>query len=110
MRTSSRLLLICLFAGATAVQLAGCAATSEHRSTGQFVDDGALTARVKTAIASEANPSMAMNVNVTTYRGTVQLSGFVDSEQTAQRAEQIARHVEGVRSVKNDLTVASARR
>jgi osmotically-inducible protein OsmY len=40
----------------------------------------------------------------------VQLSGFVDSEQTAQRAEQIARHVEGVRSVKNDLTVASARR
>src|SRR5262245_38306664 len=110
MRSSSRLLLICLFAGAIAVQFSGCAATPEHRSTGQFVDDGALTTRVKTAIATEASPGMAMNVHVTTYRGTVQLSGSVDSEQTAQRAEQIARHVEGVRSVKNDLTVASAKR
>lgn len=110
MRTSSRLLLICLFASATAIQFAGCAATPEHRSTGQFVDDGALTARVKTAIASEAGPGTAMNVNVTTYRGTVQLSGFVDSEQTAQRAGAIAQRVEGVRNVQNDLHVASARR
>lgn len=106
MRTP-KLLLVSLFAAATAF---GCAATPEHRSTGQFVDDGALTAKVKTAIASEAGADKAMNVNVTTYGGTVQLSGFVDSPQTALRAEQIARSVQGVRSVKNDLNVASARR
>ena len=106
MRTT-KLLLVSLFAAMTAV---GCAATSEHRSTGQFVDDGALTARVKTAIATEAGADKAMNVNVTTYGGTVQLSGFVDSPQVAQRAGEIARSVPGVRSVKNDLTVASARR
>ena len=51
-----------------------------------------------------------MNVNVTTYRGTVELSGFVDSEQTAQRAEQIARSVDGVRMVKNDLSVTTRTR
>lgn len=105
-----KLFLICLFTGVTAVQVVGCASTPEHRSTGQFVDDGALTARVKTAIATEAGPSEAMNVNVTTYRGTVELSGFVDSEQTAQRAEQIARSVDGVRMVKNDLSVTTRTR
>jgi osmotically-inducible protein OsmY len=105
-----KILVLCLFAGSAAIQVAGCASTPEHRSTGQFVDDGALTAKVKTAIANEAGPGTAMNVNVTTYGGTVQLSGFVDSPQTVQRAGDIARHVEGVRSVKNDLTVASARR
>jgi len=109
MRTS-KLVLICLFAAGAAIQVAGCASTLAHRSTGQFIDDSALTTRVKTAIASEAGAGAALNVNVTTYRGTVQLSGFVDSEQTVQRAGDIARHVEGVRSVKNDLTVASARR
>lgn len=102
-----KLLLICLFTGAAAVQVTGCASTAEHRSTGQFVDDGALTARVKTALAGQDGIREAMNVNVTTYRGTVELSGFVDSEQTAQRAEQVARSVEGVRMVKNDLNVTS---
>ena len=106
----SKVILIGLFAGAAALQVVGCAPTAQHRGTGEFVDDGALTARVKTAIASEAGPGQAMNVNVTTYRGTVQLSGFVDSPQAVQRAGDIARRVDGVRSVKNDLTVASARR
>ena len=106
MRTT-KLLLVSLFAAATAV---GCAATPEHRSTGEFVDDGSLTARVKTAIATEAGADKAMNVNVTTYGGTVQLSGFVDSPQAVQRAGEIARSVPGVRSVKNDLNVASAAR
>ena len=106
-----KVLLICLFAGSAAIQVAGCAPTATSRGTGEVVDDGALTARVKTAIASEAGPGQALNVNVTTYRGTVQLSGFVDTPQQAQRAGDIARSVEGVRSVKNDLTVvASGRR
>lgn len=106
-----KVLLICLFAGSAAIQVAGCAPTATSRGTGEVVDDGALTARVKTAIASEAGPGEALNVNVTTYRGTVQLSGFVDTPQQAQRAAEIARSVQGVRSVKNDLTiVASGRR
>jgi osmotically-inducible protein OsmY len=74
------------------------------------VDDGALTARVKTAIARDIGVTPAMNVNVTTYRGTVQLSGFVDSPRVAQQAETIARSVDGVQSVENDLKVASGRR
>ena len=106
----AKVILIGLFAGAAAIQIAGCAPTATDRGTGEFVDDGALTARVKTAIANEAGPGRALNVNVTSYRGTVQLSGFVETPQAVQRAGEIARSVEGVRSVKNDLTVASARR
>ena len=105
-----KVLLVCLVAGTAAIQISGCAPTATDRSTGEFVDDGSLTARVKTAIANEAGPGAALNVNVTTYRGTVQLSGFVETPQFAQRAGDIARSVQGVRSVKNDLTVASARR
>lgn len=102
-----KVLLICLFAGTAAIQIAGCAPTATDRGTGEVVDDGALTARVKTAIANEAGPGRALNVNVTTYRGTVQLSGFVETPQAVQRAGDIARSVPGVRSVKNDLTIAS---
>jgi hyperosmotically inducible protein len=90
-------------------QLSGCASSEGSRATGQVVDDGAVTARVKAALASEASIGQAMNVDVDTYNGTVQLSGFVDSEQTVQRAQQIAQSVDGVRSVKNDLRVAPKR-
>jgi hyperosmotically inducible periplasmic protein len=94
--------LIAAFGGA---QLAGCASDSGSRATGQVLDDGALTARVKTAIARDASLGAAKDVNVTTYRGVVQLSGFVESEDVARRAEEIARSVQGVQSVKNDLRV-----
>ena len=90
-------------------QLSGCASSEGSRATGQVIDDGAVTARVKSALAREASIGQAMNVDVTTYRGTVQLSGFVDSEQTVQRAEQIAKAVDGVTSVKNDLRLAPKR-
>lgn len=66
--------LIAVFGGA---QLAGCASSPGSRATGQVLDDGALTARVKTAIARDASLGTAKDVNVTTYRGVVQLSGFV---------------------------------
>lgn len=94
--------LIAVFGGA---QLAGCASSPGSRATGQVLDDGALTARVKTAIARDASLGTAKDVNVTTYRGVVQLSGFVESEDVARRAEEIAKGVEGVQSVKNDLRV-----
>jgi osmotically-inducible protein OsmY len=99
--------LIRIIALALAAALAGCSATAQDRSTGQVVDDAALTAKVKASIAEEDGVS-ATAVNVTTYRGTVQLSGFVESEEAKRAAENAAKDVEGVRSVKNDLRVQPA--
>jgi osmotically-inducible protein OsmY len=97
---------------ALALFAAGCATDKgqgdQSRSAGQFTDDAALTARVKTAIATDVGAGTAANVNVTTYRGEVQLSGFVDSEDNAKRAADAARNVPGVQMVKNDLQVKSA--
>jgi len=99
--------MIRIIALALAAALAGCSATAHDRSTGQVVDDAALTAKVKASIAEEDGVS-ATSVNVTTYRGTVQLSGFVESEEAKRRAENAARDVEGVSKVQNDLRVAPA--
>lgn len=100
-----RVITVALAAALGFTQLAGCTATAKDRSTGQVIDDSALTARVKASIAEEDNVN-AMSVDVTTYRGVVQLSGFVETEEAKRRAEQAARDVEGVRSVQNDLRVA----
>lgn len=81
--------------------LAGCAATSTSRGTGEYVDDAVITSKVKAAFA--ADPTVkATEVQVETFRGTVQLSGFVDSRESAQKAVQIARQVKGVREVRNN--------
>lgn len=101
-----RVVLVCMLCGFGAVQLGGCASSPESRSTGQFIDDSALTARVKTALAREAGFGEAMDVHVNVNRGVVQLAGFVDSEQLKRRAEEVAKSVNGVQSVKNDLRVA----
>ena len=100
-----RTLGISLLVAVGGLQLAGCASSPNERSTGQVVDDGGLTARVKTAIAKDTSLGTAANVNVTTYRGVVQLSGFVESEEIAQRAATVARGVDGVQTVHNDLRV-----
>jgi hyperosmotically inducible periplasmic protein len=88
-------------------QMAGCASQPTSRSSGRFIDDAALTAKVKTALMRERDVT-AHDVNVTTYRGVVQLSGFVENENEARRAGEVARNVEGVREVYNDLRVAPA--
>ena len=98
-----KLLLICLFAGSTALQLAGCASFDEREVVA--ASDGSLTSSVRTALANEAGFGTTMNVNVTTNDGTVLLTGFVDSFQDSLRAEQIARSVAGVRAVRNDLNI-----
>jgi osmotically-inducible protein OsmY len=102
-------------AAATALALglgvAGCAGQSEapaQRSTGEFTDDAAITAKVKSAIATDVGARTAAAVNVDTYRGTVQLTGFVDDKQTAERAEAAAKKVGGVRSVKNAIRLKSS--
>jgi hyperosmotically inducible periplasmic protein len=90
-------------------QLAGCASQSQNesrRTAGAVVDDAALTAKVKTALAADREVP-AHNVNVTTYRGLVQLSGFVQSEDVARKAADLARNVDGVRDVYNDVRVIS---
>jgi hyperosmotically inducible protein len=98
-----------LAAGLAATALAGlgaCASSEDRgsrRSTGEFTDDASLTARVKSAIATDAGAKTAAAVNVETYRGVVQLTGFVDSEDQATRAVSAAKKVQGVRSVKNDI-------
>jgi osmotically-inducible protein OsmY len=97
---------------ATALALAGCASqrneSAPNRSVGQFSSDAALTAKVKTAIATDTGLGNAVDINVDTYRGVVQLNGFVDSEDKIQRAVSTARNVEGVRSVENNLRVKPA--
>jgi osmotically-inducible protein OsmY len=82
----------------------GCASTSTRESSGQYVDDSVITTKVKAAILDE--PSLkVLQINVKTFKGEVQLSGFVDSATNAKKAGEIARSVGGVKSVTNDLIV-----
>ena len=82
----------------------GCASTQKHESTGQYVDDSVITTKVKTAIFNE-DSLKTLQINVKTYQGVVQLSGFVDSAQNVSKAGDVARRVENVKEVKNDLVV-----
>lgn len=99
-----RFLMVLICAGAlTAV--AGCASHPEKRETaGQYVDDSIITTKVKAAIFDDM-ALKTFQINVKTYQGTVQLSGFVDSSEHARMAGDIARKVEGVKEVRNDLIV-----
>lgn len=102
---TKRAVMLALVASVAGFQVAGCASGPNQRSTGQVVDDSTLTARVKSAIAADASVGTAAKVNVTTNRGVVQLAGFLDSQQEIQRVASIARGVDGVRSIQNDLHV-----
>lgn len=81
---------------------AGCASTQTQESLGEYVDDSALTAKVKTAIFNEPNLK-ATEINVETFKGVVQLSGFVSSASDRDRAVEVARSVGGVKAVRNDM-------
>lgn len=84
------------------VTVAGCATQSEPQSPGAYMGDSWVTTKVKTAILNE--PSLkVLQINVETYKGVVQLSGFVDNADSRAKAAEVARKVEGVTSVKNDL-------
>jgi osmotically-inducible protein OsmY len=80
----------------------GCASTAKQEGTGEYVDDTVITGKVKSAIFAEPTLKSA-EINVETFKGVVQLSGFVSSEANQTRAVQVARAVAGVRSVKNDM-------
>ena len=80
----------------------GCAATQTHESTGQYVDDSTITTKVKAAIFNDASLKSA-EINVETFKGRVQLSGFVRSQANIDQAVADAGAVGGVASVKNDM-------
>ena len=84
--------------------LPGCTETQMKESTGQFVDDSVITTKVKTAIFNDVTLK-TLQITVETYKGMVQLSGFVDSAASAAKAGEVARSVEGVKGVQNNLIV-----
>jgi hyperosmotically inducible periplasmic protein len=106
MDVSKRRFIAVSLAAAALAGLGACASSEDRaarRSAGEFTDDAALTAKVKSAIATDAGAKTAAAVNVETYRGVVQLTGFVDSDEQVTRAVSAAKKVQGVRSVKNDI-------
>jgi osmotically-inducible protein OsmY len=86
------------------VGIAGCASTTKHEGTGEYVDDSVITTKVKAEIFKEPGLKSA-EINVETFKGIVQLSGFVASPSSISKAGEVARSVNGVQSVKNDLRV-----
>jgi osmotically-inducible protein OsmY len=93
--------LVCI---ALVAAFAGCASTEKREGTGEYLDDSAITAKVKAAIFNE--PTLKVfQINVETFKGDVQLSGFVDSSRSVGKAGEVARGVAGVKSVRNNLIV-----
>jgi len=82
----------------------GCASTSTQESTGEYIDDSVITSKVKAAIFNE--PTLkSLEINVETFKGVVQLSGFVTSDTAINKAIEITRNVKGVKSIKNDMRI-----
>jgi hyperosmotically inducible protein len=90
-----------------ALAVSACSATRTQQSAGEVVDDSVLTAKVKTALVEDP-VTKAGQIDVETYRGVVQLAGFVDSQQQKARASELAKAVAGVQEVRNDLKVGDA--
>lgn len=83
---------------------AGCSSTSKSESTGQYMDSTVLTTKVKAAIFNE--PTLkSSEINVETFKGEVQLSGFVTSKEQIQKAVEVAKGIQGVTGVKNNMIV-----
>ena len=82
--------------------LVGCASTPKQESTGEYLDDTVITTKVKAAVFGEPSLKSA-EINVETFKGVVQLSGFVSSRADINKAVEVARSVNGVTSVKNDM-------
>ena len=84
--------------------IAACAATRTQESAGEYVDDSVITTKVKSLLA-EDDFLKSFQISVESFKGTVQLSGFVNSQQAVDKAAEITRGVEGVKSIKNNLIV-----
>ncbi|MGH8761680.1 MAG: BON domain-containing protein [Nitrosospira sp.] len=86
------------------VSMLGCASTSKTEGTGEYIDDSVITTKVKAAIFNEPTLKSA-EINVETFKGAVQLSGFVSSQADISKAVEITKAVDGVKSVKNSMQV-----
>lgn len=96
--------LYAIFLAAMLATALGCASTPKQEGTGEYIDDSVITTKVKAAILNE--PSLKMfEIKVETFKGVVQLSGFVASESEIIKAGDVARSVKGVKSVENDMKV-----
>jgi osmotically-inducible protein OsmY len=91
-----------LLAALMLTTVVGCASSAKHESVGEYIDDSAITTGVKAAILKEPTLKVA-EINVETFKGVVQLSGFVASADSVATASTVARSVKGVKSVKNDI-------
>ena len=80
----------------------GFASTSKAEGTEQYIDDSVITTKVKSEIVGDLSLK-GFQINVKTYKGVVQLSGFVDTRANINKASEIAKHVQGVKEVKNDM-------
>ena len=91
-----------IFSALLLVSVVGCASTPKHEGTGQYMDDAVITTKVKAPIFTE--PSLkSTEINVETYKGKVQLSGFVNSRADMTKAVEVARSVKGVVAVKDEM-------
>jgi osmotically-inducible protein OsmY len=104
MKPTSTLAFLALGLALGTAAFTGCASSSTSESTGEYIDSTAITAKVKSALVSD-DSVRARDVQVETFRGTVQLSGFVDNQAQKERATSVARAVQGVREVRNNLIV-----
>ena len=91
-----------LFIALTLLTAVGCASTKTTEGTGEYVDDTVITSKVKAAFVNESTLSSA-EINVESFKGVVQLSGFVNSNADITKAVSVARSISGVKSVKNDM-------
>ena len=101
---SAALAAMAAAAAVTLITTAGCAVTRDQETVGAYVDDTALTTRVKAKLAADPVVS-AMAIGVETLKGTVQLTGFAKSGEERSKAEMLARNTSGVQTVRNDIIV-----
>ena len=91
----------------SSMMMAACTSTPTQQSTGQAIDDGVITAKVKAKLVDDP-VTKAHQINVDTFKGSVSLSGFVESEEARMRALQLARDTDGVKNVKDAMQVRRA--
>lgn len=99
-----RLIIFILISSASITLTSGCAGSKNIESTGEYFDDSIITTKVKASIVGDPKLK-AFQIGVETFKGVVQLSGFVNSNEAATRAVDLARRVKGVKQVNNSLIV-----
>jgi osmotically-inducible protein OsmY len=99
-----KLIILFLLSLSLVPSLVGCAGGRTYESTGEYLDDSAITSKVKASILGDSKLKVSQ-ISVETFKGVVQLSGFVNSSEAAARAVDLARRVRGVKQVNNSLIV-----